>query len=148
MSNKLRNILKMAILNKKISLKQIILFFSGLEHGELGIADPACAVIKPLQNPQDVDAIRQIDTQELDDPSFVLPPLFEDILDFIEKELNHHPMASPKRRRYSRASRSSRSSRSSRASHWSGGAKRKHRMRRYSRKRHVRRRRYTRRRAS
>ena len=145
MSNKLKNILKTAIVNKKISLKQIILFFSGLEHGELGIADPACAVIKPLQNPQDVDAIRQIDTQELDDPSFVLPPLFEDILDFIEKELNHHPMASPKRRRYSRASRSSRSSR---ASHLSGGAKRKHRMRRYSRKRHVRRRRYTRRRAS
>ena len=160
MSNKLRNILKTAILNKKISLKHIILFFSGLEHRELGIADPACAVIKPLQHPQDVDAIRQIDTQELDDPSFVLPPLFEAILDFIEKELNHHPMASPKRRRYSRASRASRARRSGRSSpaspaspashtsHLSGGAKRKHRMRRYSRKRHTRRRRYTRRRAS
>ena len=141
MSNKLKNILKTAIVNKKISLKQIILFFSGLEHGELGIADPACSVIKPLQNPWDVDAIRQIDTQELDDSSFVSPPLFEDILDFIEKELNHHPMASPKHRRYSRSSRSS---------HWSGGSKRKrkHRMRRYSRKRHTRRRRYTRRRVS
>ena len=150
MSNKLRNILKTAIVNKKISLKQIILFFSGLEHRELGIADPACSVIKPLQNPQDVDAIRQIDTQELDDSSFVSPPLFEDILDFIEKELNHHPMASSKRRRYSRSSRSSRSSRASSTSHWSGGSKRKrkHRMRRYSRKRHTRRRRYTRRRVS
>jgi hypothetical protein len=153
MSNKLKNILKTAIVNKKISLKQIILFFSGLEHGELGIADPACSVIKPLQNPQDVDAIRQIDTQELDNPSFVLPPLFEDILDFIDKEL-YHPMASPKHRRYSRASRTSRASRASPASHtshtshWSGGAKRKHRMRRYSPKRHTRRRRYTRRRAS
>ena len=116
----------------------------------MGIADPACSVIKPLQNPQDVDAIRQIDTQELDDSSFVSPPLFEDILDFIEKELNHHPMASSKRRRYSRSSRSSRSSRASSTSHWSGGSKRKrkHRMRRYSRKRHTRRRRYTRRRVS
>ena len=147
MSNKLKNILKTAIVNKKISLKQIILFFRGLEHGELGIADPACSVIKPLQNPQDVDATRQINTQELDDSSFVSPPLFEDILDFIERELNPHLMASPKRRRYSRSSHSSRSSRSS---HWSGGSKRKrkHRMRRYSRKRHTRRRRYTRRRAS
>jgi len=151
MSNKLRNILKTAIVNKKISLKQIILFFSGLEHLELGIADPACSVIKPLQNPHDVDATAtmQIDTQQLDDPSFVPPPLFEDILDFIDREL-YHPTASPKRRRTSLASRSSRSSRSSLASHTShwGGAKRKHRMRRYSRKRHTRRRRYTRRRAS
>jgi hypothetical protein len=170
MSNKLRNILKMAILNKKISLKQIILFFSGLEHWELGIADPACSVIKPLQNPQDVDATAtmQIDTQQLDDPSFVLPPLFEDILDFIDTEL-YRPMPSPKRRRTSRSSRSGRSSRSSRSSrsgrsgrssparhaspashtsHLSGGAKRKHRMRRYSRKRRTRRRRYTRRCAS
>lgn len=146
MSNKLKNILKTAIVNKKISLKQIILFFSGLEHWELGIADPACSVIKPLQNPQDVDAIRQIDTQELDDSSFVSPPLFEDILDFIKKKI-YHPMASSKRRRYSRASRTSRASSTS---HWSGGSKRKrkHRMRRYSRKRHTRRRRYTRRRVS
>lgn len=114
----------------------------------MGIADPACSVIKPLQNPQDVDATRQINTQELDDSSFVPPPWYKDILDFIERELNHHSMASPKRRRYSRASRASRASRSSHTSHWSGGAKRKHRMRKYSRKHHTRRRRYTRRRAS
>ncbi len=151
MSNKLKNILKTAIVNKKISLKQTILFFSGLEHWELGIADPACSVIKPLQNPQDVDATRQINTQELDDSSFVPPPWYKDILDFIERELSHHPMASPKHRRYSRnshASRSSHTSHTSHTSHWSGGAKRKHRMRKYSRKCHTRRRRYTRRRAS
>jgi hypothetical protein len=150
MSNKLRNILKTAIVNKKISLKQIILFFSGLEHGELGIADPACAVIKPLQNPQDVDAIRQIDTQELDDSSFTPPPLFEDILDFIDTEL-FRPMPSPKRRCTSRARRSSPARHATptpTTSLGGGGSKRKHRMRRYSRKRHTRRRRYTRRRAS
>ena len=161
MSNKLRNILKMAILNKKISLKQIILFISGLEHMELGIADPACSVIKPLQNPHDVDdiATMQVDTQQLHDPSFVLPPLYKNVLDFIDTEL-YRPMPSPKRRRTSRSSSARRSSRSSRSSparhaspashtsHLSGGAKRKHRMRRYSRKRRTRRRKYTRRRAS
>jgi len=121
----------------------------------LGIADPACCVIKPLQNPHDMDATAtmQVDTQQLNDPSFVLPPLYKNVLDFIDTEL-YRPMPSPKRRRTSRSSRSSRarrSSRSSPASHTSdlsGGAKRKHRIRRYSRKRHTRRRRYTRRRAS
>jgi hypothetical protein len=128
---------------------------------ELGIADPACSVIKPLQNPHDVDdiATMQVDTQQLHDPSFVLPPLYKNVLDFIDTEL-YRPMPSPKRRRTSRSSSARRSSRSSRSSparhaspashtsHLSGGAKRKHRMRRYSRKRRTRRRKYTRRRAS
>ena len=156
MSNKLKNILKTAIFYKKISLKQIILFFSGLEYQELGIADPACFVAKPQQNPLDEDKIIQFDTQELDDSSFTPPPLFQDILDFIKKKL-YHPIASPKRMRSSVASVASRSSssnkrrRSSVASvdnHWSGGTKRKRRTRIYSRKRHTRRKRYTRRRAS
>ena len=158
MSNKLKNILKTAIFNKKISLNQIILFFSGLEYQELGIADPACFVAKPLENPLAVDNTMQLDTQQLDDSSFVLPPLFEDILDFIKKKL-YHPMASPKRMRSSIASVASVASRSSSNKRrrssvasvdnpWSGGTKRKRRMRIYSRKRHTRRRRYTRRRAS
>jgi hypothetical protein len=141
MSNKLKNILKTAIFYKKISLNQIILFFSGLEYQELGIADPACSVIKPLPNPQQVDDNIQFDTQELVDSSFTPPPLFEDILDFIKKKI-YPSMASPKRVC---------------SSHWSGGSKRKRhvrrysrkrRTRRYSRKRRTRRKRYTRRRAS
>ena len=147
MSNKLKNILKTGILNKKISSNQIILFFSGLEYKELGIADPACCVVKPLQDPRRVDNTMQLDTQELNDSSFVPPPLFEDILDFIEKKL-YPPMASSsssliddKRRRTSVASSTTL------ASPWSGGTKRKRRMRIYSRKRHARRRRYTRRRS-
>ena len=151
MSNKLKNILKTGILNKKISSNQIILFFSGLEYKELGIADPACCVVKPLQDPRGVDNTMQLDTQELNDSSFVPPPLFEDILDFIEKKL-YPPMASSspsspssliddKRRRTSVASSTTL------ASPWSGGTKRKRRMRIYSRKRHARRRRYTRRRS-
>jgi hypothetical protein len=138
MSNKLKNILKTAIFYKKISLKQIILFFSGLEYKELGIADPACFVAKPQQNPLDADKIIQFDTQELDDSSFTPPPLFQDILDFIKKKI-YPPMGSPKRMRSSVASRTT---------HWSGGSKRKRHVRRYSRKRRTRRRRYTRRRAS
>jgi hypothetical protein len=141
MSNKLKNILKTAIFYKKISLNQIILFFSGLEYQELGIADPACSVIKPLPNPQQVDDNIQFDTQELVDSSFTPPPLFEDILDFIKKKI-YPSMASPKRVC---------------SSHWSGGSKRKRhvrrysrkrRTRRYSRKRRTRRKRYTRRHAS
>ena len=158
MSNKLKNILKTAIFNKKISLNQIILFFSGLEYQELGIADPACFVAKPLENPLAVDNTMQLDTQQLDESSFVLPPLFEDILDFIKKKL-YHPMASPKRMHSSVASVASVASRSSSNKRrrssvasvdnpWSGGTKRKRRTRIYSRKRHTRRRRYTRRRAS
>jgi hypothetical protein len=164
MSNKLRNILKTAIFNKKISLKQIILFFSGLEYKELGIADPACFVAKPLPNPQEVDTIIQFDTQELNDSSFTPPPLFQDILNFIEKKL-YPPMATPsssssssssssasssssliddKRRRTSVASVASSTTLASRSG---GGTKRKRRMRIYSRKRHPRRRRYTRRRS-
>lgn len=138
MSNKLKNILKTAIFYKKISLNQIILFFSGLEYQELGIADPACFVAKPQQNPLDVDKIIQFDTQELVDSSFTPPPLFEDILDFIKKKI-YPPMGSPKRMRSSVASRTT---------HWSGGSKRKRHVRRYSRKRRTRRKRYTRRRAS
>jgi hypothetical protein len=130
MSNKLKNILKTAIFNKKISLNQIILFFSGLEYQELGIADPACFVAKPLENPLAVDNTMQLDTQQLDDPSFTQPPVFEDILDFIKKKL-YPPMGSPKRRRSGVSS-------PSRASRWGGGTKRKRRMRR---------RRYTRRRS-
>jgi hypothetical protein len=155
MSNKLKNILKTGILNKKISSIQIILFFSGLGYQELGIADPACFVANPLKNPLEVDTVMQVDTQELGESSFNPPPLYEDILDFIEKEL-YHPMSSPtpisnKRRRISAASRSSADSRSSvasRTTRWGGGTKRKKLMRIYSRKRHARRRRYTKRRAS
>ena len=158
MSNKLKNILKTAIFYKKISLKQIILFFSGLEYQELGIADPACFVAKPVENPSGVDKIMQFNTQELDDSSFTPPPLFQDILDFIKKKI-YPPIASPKRMRSSvasvaspsRSSSSNKRRRSSVASvdnHWSGGTKRKRRARIYSRKRRTRRRRYTRRRAS
>ena len=158
MSNKLKNILKTAIFYKKISLKQIILFFSGLEYQELGIADPACFVAKPVENLSGVDTIMHFDTQELDDSSFTPPPLFQDILDFIKKKI-YPPIASPKRMRSSvasvaspsRSSSSNKRRRSSVASvdnHWSGGTKRKRRARIYSRKRRTRRRRYTRRRAS
>ena len=160
MSNKLKNILKTAIFYKKISLKQIILFFSGLEYQELGIADPACFVAKPVENPSGVDKIMQFNTQELDDSSFTPPPLFQDILDFIKKKI-YPPIASPKRMRSSVASVASPSRSSSNKrmrssvasvdnpwSAWSGGTKRKRRTRIYSRKRRTRRRRYTRRRAS
>ena len=131
MSNKLRNILKTAMLNKKISLNQIILFFSGLGYKELGIADPACFVAKPLKDPSAVDNTMQLDTQQLYDSSFVPPPLFEDILNFI-KSLN--------------IKKSSVASVAIEDMDVGGGAKRKRRMRIYSRKRHVRRRKHTRRR--
>jgi hypothetical protein len=128
MSNKLKNILKTAILNKKISSNQIILFFSGLGYKVLGIADPACCVAKPLKDPSSVDKIMQLDTQELYDSSFVPPPLFEDILNFISLNISN---------KHSRAGLDT---------HSSGGTKRKRRMRIYSRKRRMRRRKYTRRR--
>ena len=147
MSNKLKNILKTAIFNKKISLNQIILFFSGLGYQELGIADPACFVAKPLKDPSAVDNTMQFNTQELYDSSFVPPPLFEDILNFIDslniknssgaiEHMGHGGGTKRKRRMriYSRKRRMRIYSR-------------KRRMRIYSRKRHARRRRYTRRRS-
>ena len=127
MSNKLKNILKTAIFNKKISSNQIILFFSSLGYTDLGIADPACCVAKPLKDPSAVDNTMQLDTQEFDD-SFVPPPLYDDILDFIAS-LSHDKR-----------------SRASEHMDLGGGTKRKRRMRIYSRKRRVRRRKYTRRR--
>jgi hypothetical protein len=131
MSNKLKNILKTAIFNKKISSNQIILFFSGLGYKELGIADPSCCVAKPLKDPSAVDKIMQLDTQELYDSSFVSPPLFEDILNFIESSIiKKHSLAT-----FASVNTS-----------LGGGTKRKRRMRIYSRKRHVRRRKHTRRR--
>jgi hypothetical protein len=137
MSNKLKNILKTAIFNKKISSNQIILFFSGLGYKELGIADPACFVAKPLKDPSAVDNTMQLDTQQLYDSSFVPPPLFEDILNFIES-LNI--------KKSSVASVASVATFASVNTSLGGGTKRKRRMRIYSRKRHVRRRKHTRRR--
>ena len=155
MSNKLKNILKTAIFNKKISLNQIILFFRGLEYKELGIADPACCVTKPQKDMSVVDKTMQLDTQELEDSLFVSSPLYEDFLDFIEKNFYSRMASAPSiSDKHSNATMDSapsvpsipsvHSSRSV-ADPWSGGKKRKKLVRVYSRKRRVRRRRYTRR---
>ena len=87
MSNKLRNILKLGILNKRISLNQIILFFRGLEYKILCIGDPACSRPVKLKNPLEAVTVRQVDTQELGDSSFQKSPWIVDILNFIETEL-------------------------------------------------------------
>jgi hypothetical protein len=149
MSNKLKNILKTAIFYKKISLNQIILFFRGLEYKELGIADPACCVTKPQNDMSEVDKIIQFDTQELENSSFVMPPLYQNFLDFIEKNfyplMASAPSISDKHSNATMGSASIASIAPSVAGPWSGGKKRKKLVRVYSRKRRVRRRRYTRR---
>jgi len=62
MRNKLKNILKIGILHKRLSLSQIILFFRSLGYNIINIVDPSCFVLKAPRSFQ-----TDQHTQDLDD---------------------------------------------------------------------------------
>jgi hypothetical protein len=128
MSNRLRNIVKSGIKNKRLTTNQIIVFFGGLEYKILDLCDPACCKRAPLTNPRELDVVPQTDTQELavEPSSYQKPHWIEELLSFMEN--------------------SSTKSKRKRASPGRGGTTRKKSMRSYSRKRRSRRKKHTRRR--
>jgi hypothetical protein len=65
MRNKLKNILKFGIYHKRLSLRQLVLFFRSLGYDIVNIVDPSCFVLKePRQG-----LMTDIGTQELHDDS-------------------------------------------------------------------------------
>ena len=128
MSNRLRNIVKSGIKNKRLTTNQIIVFFGGLGYKILDLCDPACCKRAPLTNPRELDVVPQTDTQELavEPSSYQKPHWSEVLLSFMEN--------------------SSTKSKRKRASPRRGGTTRKKSMRSYSRKRRSRRKKHTRRR--
>ena len=60
MRNKLKNILKMGILHKRLSLSRVIIFFRSFGYNIVNIVDPSCFVLKN-DDPKYADA--EIDTQ-------------------------------------------------------------------------------------
>ena len=62
MRNKLKNILKFGIYHKRLSLRQLVLFFRSLGYNIINIVDPSCFVVKPPRTFK-----MDVDTQELTD---------------------------------------------------------------------------------
>jgi hypothetical protein len=65
MRNKLKNILKFGIYHKRLSLRQLVLFFRSLGYNIVNIVDPSCFVVKPPRQ----GLMTDIGTQELHDDS-------------------------------------------------------------------------------
>jgi hypothetical protein len=65
MRNKLKNILKFGIYHKRLSLRQLVLFFRSLGYNIINIVDPSCFVVKPPRQ----GLMTDIDTQELHNDS-------------------------------------------------------------------------------
>ena len=130
MSNRLRNIVKSGIKNKRLTTNQIIVFFGGLGYKILDLCDPSCCKRAPQTNPRELDVVPQTDTQELgvEPSSYQKPHWSEELLSFMEKTSS----TKSKRQRASPGS--------------GGGTTRKKSMRSYSRKRRSRRKKHTRRR--
>ena len=130
MSNRLKNIVKSGIKNKRLTTNQIIVFFGGLGYKILDLCDPSCCKRAPLTNPRELDVVPQTDTQELgvEPSSYQKPHWSEVLLSFMEKTSS----TNSKRQRASPGGR--------------GGTTRKKSMRSYSRKRRSRRKKHTRRR--
>ena len=137
MRNKLKNILKTGILHKVLTLRQVIIFFSGLENNILNIVDPSCFVLREKDPPHEAT-----DTQEMSGSQDGLveveryPQLdwSEELArlagSFVEDRRGADSTMVSKRHNHGKC----------------GGTKRKRSMRSYSRKRRTRRKRYTRRR--
>ena len=73
MMNKLKNILKTGILYKKLSLLQIVTFFSGVRYEILDIVDPSCFKVQIEKTPV-VERVTNIDTQDIPDSYELKPP--------------------------------------------------------------------------
>ena len=67
MMNKLKNILKTGILYKKLSLLQIVTFFSGVRYEILDIVDPSCFKVQ-IEKTSVVEEVTHTDTQDIPDP--------------------------------------------------------------------------------
>lgn len=130
MSNRLKNIVKSGIKNKRLTTNQIIVFFGGLGYKILDLCDPSCCKRAPQTNPRELDVVPQTDTQELAvEPSSYQKPHWSDVLlSFMKKTSS----TKSKRQRASPGS--------------GGGTTRKKSMRSYSRKCRSRRKKHTRRR--
>ena len=134
MRNKLKNILKMGILYKVLTLQQVIIFFRGLEYYILNIVDPSCFKLRkkdPPYEPPDtqelpdsqggLDNVKRRTHHQLDwtDELAMLADSFVDV----EGRRDPDPRAQPNKRRVIATG---------------GGTKRKKSMRSYSRKRRTR----------
>jgi len=78
MRNKLKNILKIGILYKRLSLSQIILFFRSLGYNIINIVDPSCFVLKPPPDIQEAPSTQEMfDSQHglVVEPKRSAPPL-------------------------------------------------------------------------
>lgn len=62
MRNKLKNILKLGIRDKRLTLSQVLIFFRSLDYDIVNIVDPSCFTLK---NPPKVLPETQVDSQEL-----------------------------------------------------------------------------------
>jgi hypothetical protein len=62
MRNKLKNILKLGIRDKRLTLSQVLIFFRSLGYNIVNIVDPSCFTLK---NPPKVLPETQVDSQEL-----------------------------------------------------------------------------------
>ena len=133
MRNKLKNILKMGILYKVLTLQQVIIFFRGLENNILNIVDPSCFVLRKKDPPHEVP-----ETQGLPDSQGMLDEVKHNPLDWTEKLAR---LTKGKRGPTDDVERASKHAYIHR-----GGTKRKKSMRSYSRKRRTRRKRRARRR--
>ena len=61
MRNKLKNILKLGIRDREMTLSQVLIFFRSLGYNNVNIVDPSCFTLKNIPKPPET----QLDTQEL-----------------------------------------------------------------------------------
>lgn len=74
MRNKLKNILKFGIYHKRLSLRQLVLFFRSLGYNIINIVDPSCFVLKPPRTfKMDIDTQNLPDSLSGTDPDKVDP---------------------------------------------------------------------------
>jgi len=130
MRNKLKNILKMGILYKVLTLQQVIIFFRGLENNILNIVDPSCFVLRKKDPLHEVPGTPQLpDSQGMQDEGQIHTPNWNEKLAELAFTAAAAAAAAAKRRKTGSG----------------GGTKRKKSMRSYSRKRRTRRKHRTRR---
>jgi hypothetical protein len=124
MRNKLKNILKMGILYKVLTLQQVIIFFRGLENNILNIVDPSCFVLRKKDPLREVPGTPQLpDSQGIRDEGQIHTPNWNEKLAELAFTAAAAAAAASKRRKTGSG----------------GGTKRKKSMRSYSRKRRTRR---------
>jgi hypothetical protein len=122
MRNKLKNILKMGILYKVLTLQQVIIFFRGLENNILNIVDPSCFVLRKKDSPLEVPGTPQLPDSQQGMQCEVHahnPQWNEKLAELVAAAATEAAAAAAKRRKPNEG----------------GGTKRKKSMRSYSRKR-------------